>query len=287
MTIGSRGKRGEVGRESGRRGEEPYGDEENGGDGRRGEMPFLAHLDELRTRLIRALAAVAVGAFLCLGFSRHIVEFLARPLESLQGMGLYVELRTLAVPEALSLAFKVSLVAGLALSMPLVLRELWLFVSPGLHRGERRIMGKLIIPCGLLFGLGMIFCYLVALPLALRFCALANRWLGFNPTWTASNYFGFVSSMLLAFGLVFQMPVVLTMLAAAEIISSRWLASNRGIAVIVLLTVSALATPPDVASQLLLAVPLMGLYEVSILSARLLERRRGESSEDGQDQGSS
>ena len=268
MTIGSRAKRGE-----------------GSSDG--GSMPFLAHLEELRTRLFRALAAIAVGVFLCLGFSRRIVELLARPLEAVRLVGLDVELRTLDVSEALSLAFKVAMVAGIALAMPFVLREFWLFVSPGLRRSERRVVGRLVLPCGALFGLGVAFCYFAVLPMALKFCALANKWLGFTLAWTASNYFGFVSSMLLAFGLVFQMPVVLTMLAAAGIISSRWLASNRSWAVIILLTVAALATPPDVASQLLLAVPLMGLYELSILGARIVERSRGERSEDDQDKGDS
>lgn len=238
-------------------------------------MSFLEHLEELRLRIFRALAAVFAGALVCLGFARRIIGLLERPLEALEGVGLVVELRTLAVPEALSLAFKVALVAGLALAMPFVLREVWLFVSPGLLPAERRVVGRLVLPCSALFGVGIAFCYFAVLPLALRFCALANRWLGFAPAWTASNYFSFVASMLLAFGLVFQMPVVLTGLAAAGIISSRWLASKRPYAVVVLLTVAALATPPDVASQLLLAVPLMGLYEVSIVGARLVERGRG------------
>jgi len=240
--------------------------------------PFTEHLEDLRTVLIKSIVAVAIVCGVCLFFTDDIVRLYERPLASLgdQSDGAkeftHAMLRSLHPADAFMTSIKVVVVTGLILSSPIVFYFLWSFVQPGLKPREQ----KLVIPVfagGLLFFLlGVAFCYLVVLRLCLGFFYSYSMKMNIRPEWSIDNYISFVSMMMLAFGVVFEMPVLSAMLAKIGLVSSRFLSSKRLHAYLIIAIVAGVITPPDVFSQVLLIVPMIGLYEVSIFVIKLIEK---------------
>ena len=243
------------------------------------KAPLLDHLIELRKRLVISLVAFAICFILCFAFAKHIYGFLTEPLShALAGQPNHHLIYT-ALYETFFTYVKVGMFAGLCLSFPIVAAQLWMFIAPGLYRHERRAFLPFILATPVLFFVGAAFVYYVMLPFAIRFFVGyetpgGHGALGIELQAKVSEYLDLVMTLIFAFGLCFQMPVLLALLGRVGIISSGQLRSMRRYAIVGIFAVAAIMTPPDIFSMLSLAIPLVGLYEISILCVVLIERQR-------------
>jgi len=228
-------------------------------------MPFLQHLGELRLRMVRAAAAVAVSTTGCFMGSEWLIRWLARPLSE--------PLVFISPAEAFWANMKVAFVAGLLLAMPVVLYQVWKFLEPGLYPHERRFGGLFVIAATLLFAGGMAFCSWVVFPYAIGFL-LSYKTEGLAVMLSVGTYVDFSAKFFLGFGLVFELPPVLILLSRMGILTPETMAANRKYAVLLAFVAAAVLTPtPDVFNQLLMAGPLIVLFEVGLLMSRWLGRR--------------
>jgi len=235
--------------------------------------PLLDHLLELRRRLLWSIAALAVAFGICLYFARPIFAFLVQPLvRAGQGKIIYTQ-----IFEAFFVEIKVAFFAAIMLAFPVIANQLWQFVAPGLYRGEKQALLPFLWATPILFLSGAALAYYVAIPVALHFL------LGFQGNLggiqqealpAVGNYLSFVMQFLFGFGLAFLLPVLLMLLERAGIISRKQLIAGRRYAIVGAFAVAAVLTPPDIGSQLLLAIPLMILYELAIIGIWFTERRR-------------
>ncbi len=235
------------------------------------KAPFTAHLDELRKRLIRCFIAVGVGFVAAFGFKEQLFKILVRPLVSVMKEG--QTLIYTGLPEAFFTYLKVALLAGLILASPVLIYQFWMFVAPGLYRKERRILVPIVLLSSFFFIGGALFGYFIVFPWGFKF------FLGFatetiRPLPSMKEYFGFAAKMLLAFGLVFELPLVLTFLARLGIVSVDFLKKNRKYALLLFFAGAAILTPPDVVTQVMMALPLIVLYEISIIGAKIFGRKK-------------
>jgi sec-independent protein translocase protein TatC len=239
-------------------------------------MPLTGHLEELRMRLIRALAAVAVGFALAYGWAAELVTFLTAPLAR---QGLSVEIIGTGVTDAFFTKLKVSAIAGLFLASPVVFYQAWRFVSPGLYAREKRVAIPFSIAATIFFFSGAAFCYVVVFPVAFRFFLEQFASIALGPQIRISEYLTFASRMLLAFGVTFELPVASFFLARVGLITHRTLLDGVRYAVVGIFVLAAVLTPgPDIASQLLMAAPLLVLYALSIGVAWTVGRPGGSAS---------
>ena len=243
------------------------------------KAPLLEHLMELRKRLVYSLLALFGGFVICFIFADPIYNFLTAPLaHALQGQPnrhlIYTQLYEKFFTNA-----KVGLFAGLCLAFPVIASQIWMFVAPGLYRKERNAFLPFLLATPVLFIAGASFVYYVMLPFAIKF------FLGFETQGSkdalpielmakVSDYFDFVTTLILAFGLTFQMPVALSLLGRVGIVNATMLRRARRYAIVAIFALAAIFTPPDVFSMISLAVPLVILYEVSILLVAMIEKRR-------------
>lgn len=238
----------------------PEGGAENG---------FLSHLVELRGRLLKAIAAVLVVLVVLLPFANDLYGILAKPLvEQLPGDGRMIAIE---VASPFLIPLKLAAVVALLLAMPVVLYQLWAFVSPGLYRHEKRLAKPLLVASVLLFYAGCAFAFFFVLPNVFRFLAAMTPE-GVEMATDISHYLSFVLAMFLAFGLSFEVPVATVIVAAMGWVSPAQLAESRGYILIGCFAIAAVLTPPDVLSMILLAVPMYLLYEAGLLAARILIR---------------
>ena len=234
-----------------------------------GRMSFMEHLGELRTRIVRGLSALLVGLVITLPFSEKIVDFLARPIKKMGHTLIFT-----SPTEAFWVQMKVALIAGLFLASPGILWQVWRFVEPGLHPHEKKYAIPFIIVGSLLFIGGGAFSLLVVTPFALNFLLSYAR-PGLTPMITLQNHVDFLLKFTVAFGVVFELPLAITLLARMGVVNARMLARNRKYAILGAFIAAAVLTPtPDIFNQTLMAGPLIILYEVGILSARIFGRRR-------------
>lgn len=228
-----------------------------------GEMPLLEHLEELRQRLIRIFISLLVFSIVTYVFADYLLEYLVRPIGTV-----YFRDPT----GAFMVRLKLSFAGGVLASVPVILYHFWRFISPGLYKHEIRSAVPVILFGTLFFFGGATFCYLLVIPIALNFLqSFATE--SIQPWIDIKEYFSFVIYLCLAFGIVFELPVVSYFLGRVGIITSKFLVKGRRFAMIFILIVGALLTPPDIFSQLALAIPLYLLYEVSIIVVRLTGRR--------------
>jgi sec-independent protein translocase protein TatC len=237
------------------------------------KIPFTAHLEELRKRLIVCFIAVGVGFVLAYGFKEKLFDILARPLVSVMDQG--EKLIFTGLPEAFFTYLKVAFLTGLMLAAPVILYEFWMFVAPGLYQKERRMLLPVVFLSTVFFVGGALFGYFIVFPFGFQF------FLGFatetiRPLPSMKEYMGFAAKLLLAFGFVFEMPLVITFLARLGIVSVEFLRKNRKYAILLFFTGAAILTPPDVVTQIMMALPLMLLYEISIIGARIFRRKKTE-----------
>jgi sec-independent protein translocase protein TatC len=231
------------------------------------EQPLLAHLLELRTRLLRALAGVGL-VFLGLMFvAQDLYALVAAPLMELLPAGSSMIATEVASPFLAPV--KLAAVAALVIAMPWVLYQVWAFVAPGLYRNEQRLVVPLLASSTVLFYAGMAFAYFAVLPLVFRFT------LGFAPEGVAvmtdiARYLDFVLALFVVFGLTFELPVAVVLLVWSGFVTPAALAAKREYVLVGVFVAAAILTPPDVVSQILMAVPTYLLYELGILAARVL-----------------
>jgi sec-independent protein translocase protein TatC len=243
-------------------------------------MPLLEHLVELRKRLMWALLSFVIAFAVCYYFSKQIYMFLAQPLaDILQGQDRRMIFT--ALTEAFFTYLKVAMFGAAFISFPIAASQIWLFVAPGLYRSEKRALLPFLAATPVLFLLGAALAYYFVFPLAFRF------FVGFEVPATGSNlpiqleakvseYLGLVMKLIFAFGIAFEMPVALTLLAKVGIISAAGLRKHRRYAYVGMFVIAAVLTPPDIISQLGLATPLLALYEISILMAAWVQPKPAE-----------
>ena len=228
-------------------------------------MSLTEHLAELRTRLIRALAATAIGFGVAYFWASELVAFLLRPLRE---QGLDVEVIGTGVTDAFFIKLKVAAIAGIFVASPVIFFQAWRFVSPGLYTREKRVALPFSIAATAFFVAGAAFCYELVFPVAFRFFLEQFQSIALGPQIRISEYLTFASRMLLAFGVTFELPVASFFLARVGLITHRTLLDSARYAIVVIFVVAAVLTPgPDVASQMLMAAPLLVLYALSILVA--------------------
>lgn len=232
-------------------------------------MTFAEHLAELRRRVILSLIALGAAAAVCYVYSDGLLRWLTGPLTASVG-----ELYFFAPQDAFVVRVKTSLLCGFFISCPWIFAQLWLFVSPGLKDGERRLIAPLTAMTTVLFTAGAAFSYWVVMPVALEFLLSMGSDL-LRPMISVSEYLSFISTMTIAFGIAFNLPVFILGAVAAGVLTPEMLSSHRRHAVVLAFIAAALLTPgPDVASQVLLAVPLLVLYEMSVWGAKIVAPRR-------------
>ncbi|OPY75326.1 MAG: Sec-independent protein translocase protein TatC [Syntrophorhabdus sp. PtaU1.Bin058] len=234
------------------------------------KQPFLSHLKELRDRILVCIVATGIAFILTYYFKEKIFAFLMEPFVKV--MPEKSSFIFTGVTEAFITYFKISFVAALFVSAPVILYEFWMFVSPGLYEKEKRYVYPFIVLGSVCFICGALFCYYIVMPLVYRFfVSYAAEFI--IPMPDLKSYMGLTLKMLIMFGLLFQLPLVAFYLAKAGIIHHRMLSSKRRYAILAIVIVSAVITPPDVSSQLLIAIPLWGLYELSIVIVRVFGKK--------------
>lgn len=241
-------------------------------------MPLTAHLEELRARVIRSLLAVAAAFAATYGFADLLFAFLTRPLVALNDDT--VQLIGTGVTEAFFTKLKVSLIAAVFLASPVIFHQAWKFVAPGLYESEKRYARPFVVFATFFFVLGAAFCYLVVFPVGYAFFVEQYGAIGVAPNIRISEYLSFSARMLLAFGVTFELPVVTFFLARLGLVTHRTMIRFFRYAVLLIFVLAAVLTPgPDVASQLLMAGPLLVLYALSIGVAYFFAQERHQENE--------
>ncbi|NMF98879.1 twin-arginine translocase subunit TatC [Aromatoleum toluolicum] len=232
---------------------------------------FISHLVELRDRLLRAMLAVLV-VFLCLmPWAGDVYDLLALPMMQTLPEGTHMIATGVITP--FFVPVKVTMMAAFVIALPVVLYQAWAFVAPGLYAHERRLGLPLVLGSTILFVLGMAFCYFFVFGTVFKFIAeFAPK--SITPAPDIEQYLSFVMTMFIAFGLTFEVPVAVILLAKTGVVSVAKLAAARPYVIVGAFVVAAVITPPDVVSQLLLAIPMCLLYEVGVIIARLLVKDR-------------
>jgi sec-independent protein translocase protein TatC len=236
-------------------------------------MPLTAHLEELRWRIIKALGAVAVAFAACYGLSESLFRLLTRPLVGVGDQRLL--LIGTGVTEAFFTRLKVTLIAAIFVASPVIFYQAWRFIAPGLYEKEKRTAVPFVLAATIFFVGGACFCYAAVFPVGYAFFLDEYRTIGVAPTIRISEYLSFAARMLLAFGITFELPVVTFFLARLGIVDHRMLLRWFRYAIVAIFVVAAALTPgPDIASQLLMAAPLLLLYVISIGVAFAVGRKR-------------
>ena len=240
------------------------------------KQPFTNHLDELRKRLITSFVAVGIGFVASYAFKEKLFYILVAPLQNAMKSGdtlIYTHL-----PEAFFTFLKTALISGILLASPVLLYQFWMFIAPGLYDREKKLMIPILFLSTLFFTGGALFGYFIVFPWGFKFF-LSFATDTIRPMPSMREYLGFASKLLLAFGIVFELPLVITFLAKLGIVSVEFLKRNRKYAILIFFVGAAMLTPPDVVTQIMMAFPLMLLYEISIVGARIFGKKSDASEE--------
>jgi len=234
------------------------------------KQTFIEHLEDLRKRLLVSLIAVGIGFIICYLFSKEIFEFLMMPLHRALPSGATMIFTTPA--EAFFTYMKVGLLAGVFAASPIVLYQIWLFVAPALYSKEKKYVIPFVCSSTILFVGGAAFGYFVIFPLSAKFfMSFTTDFI--QPAPRLKESFSFCAMLLLTFGLTFELPIFILFLSKLGVLDARMLARNRKYVIILIFIVAAILTPPDPLSQVMMAVPLVALYEVSIWVAKIFGRK--------------
>jgi len=243
------------------------------------KQPFLTHLEELRKRLIVCAIAVGIGFVITYFFSDWIFALLVEPLKAAMPEG--DQLIFTNLPEMFITYLKVALIAGVLIAAPVIFYELWMFIAPGLYQNEKKYLIPFVVSSSILFIGGALFGYFVVFPFGFKFfMAFSNEYVKALPS--VKQYFSFSTKLLIAFGIVFELPVIIFFLAKVGLVTSDFLKTKRKYAILLTFAIAAILTPPDVITQCMMALPLILLYEIGIFVARFA-RHKGveETDEDG------
>lgn len=235
-------------------------------------MPLTSHLEELKARVIRILIAIGIGFGVCYLFKEWSFKVVTRPL--VDALPAHSSMIFTGLPEAFFIHMKIAFFASLFLTAPYTLFEIWRFVSPGLYKKEKRMIIPFVFFSTVLFSGGILFGYFIALPPAFRFfVSFSTDFL--KPMISFREYLNLTLKFLLAFGLSFEMPVFMFFLAKIGVVNAKMLAKQRRIAILIIFIVAAVLTPsPDAVSQILMAAPLLVLYEISIILAKFAKNQK-------------
>ena len=245
------------------------------------KMPLIEHLIELRNRLLWSIGALVVGFVLCYLVAEEMYRFLVQPLADLMEGQPGRRMIYTALHEAFFTQLKVAFFGSVCLTFPIVAGQLWAFIAPGLYKKERRAFLPFMLATPILFVMGAALVYYLIFPLAWQFfmsfeTAGAEGTLAIVMEPKVNEYLSLVMKLIFAFGLSFQLPVVLMLMARAGMVTSKGLAEKRKYAVVLTFATAALLTPPDIISQIGLGIPILLLYEISILGTKLVEKKRAE-----------
>ena len=239
-------------------------------------MPLIAHLTELRSRLIKSAVFFIIMVCLCFYFSQAIFVLLLVPLKI--ALGEAVKVSYFAPHEACFVYMNLSLYAGLIVSVPVIIQQIWAFIVPALYYSEQRMIKPFLFFAPIMFCIGGLFAYFIVLPTALAFFAsfqtsIENGSIEIIQQIRVQDYAHFALSFILIFGIAFELPVILILLGIFGIINANDLKQYRRYAIMIIAVISAIVTPPDLISMLGLAIPLQFLYEISIIIIQLYEQR--------------
>jgi sec-independent protein translocase protein TatC len=255
--------------------------------------PLMEHLKELRDRILISLAAFVVGIFIAFAVWNPIFNFLTSPIcDALEGRGQECQLVLIKLQEGFFVAFRISVMGGFIMAFPVIAWQLWRFVAPGLYKSEKGAFLPFLAASPLMFTLGASFAFYVVLPIAFDFFLGFQQMMVTDPEagpdlvtvdpgtagimfqGSMEQYLSLTTNFILAFGLCFQLPVLLTLMGKAGLISAQGLIGMRRYAIVLILILAAVVTPPDMMSQLILFCAIYPLYEVSIFLIRRIEKRR-------------
>ena len=241
--------------------------------------PLIDHLIELRARLIKSLVAFLIMFFVCFAFATQIYNLLVQPYVWAAGPGANVQLIYTAPLEYLFTQIKIAAFGAGFFAFPVIATQIYKFVAPGLYKNERQAFAPYLAATPIFFVLGAAMVYFFAMPVLMKFSigmqqAATEGQAGIQLLPKVSEYLSLIMTLIFAFGVSFQLPVVLTLLGQAGFVSSQFLKEKRRYAIVFVFVVAAVLTPPDVISQLMLAVPMLLLYELSVFSVRRVEKKR-------------
>ncbi|SHJ71715.1 Sec-independent protein translocase TatC [Anaerobranca californiensis DSM 14826] len=231
-----------------------------------GKMSIIGHLSELRKRIIISFLAFVVGFIISYTFIDEIRSFVLKPAQGL-------ELIYLSPPELFLAYLKIAFITGFILASPVIILQFWLFIKPALKKEEKKHLIFAMIMGLIFFLIGASFAYYVIIPMSINFFVRMSVD-DITPMFSVVNYLKFVNSLLLSFGLVFQLPLLIILLSQLNLITPKTLRKYRKFVILAIFTVSAFITPPDIISQVMMAVPMMILYEFSLIASSVIYKRK-------------
>ncbi len=235
------------------------------------KQPFLSHLEELRKRLIACAIAIGIGFVISYVFSERIFQLLILPLRSALPEG--DKLIFTNLPEMFITYLKVAFIAGVLLALPMIFYELWMFIAPGLYQNEKRYVIPFVVSSTILFIGGSLFGYFIVFPFGFKFfIGFSNEYVKALPS--VKQYFSFSIKLLFAFGIVFELPVIIFFLARIGLVTADFLKQKRRYAILLTFVIGAILTPPDVITQCMMAIPLILLFELGIIVAKIAQKKR-------------
>ncbi|HIA84234.1 MAG: twin-arginine translocase subunit TatC [Candidatus Marinimicrobia bacterium] len=233
-------------------------------------MPFLDHLEELRWRLVKSLGSILLGAAITFFFIDALIDLLIRPTKNLSTP---MDLQVLKVQGMFMIKWGIALIGGLVLAIPVLTFQLWKFIAPGLYLNEKKYAAPLIIFTYLSFLIGLIFAYTVMIPFSLEFFTSVGM-TGIDNNFSINYYFNFITWLMIGSGFIFELPVLVFILSVIGLLTPAFMSHYRRHSAVVILVLSAFITPPDPVSLVLMSIPLLGLYELSIGVSWLVNRKK-------------